>query len=212
MGKIHGHCKQVNQSGKTTTEGIMKKLPIIVLVIILFPTIAIADSAKEAVRALKKLEARCQTGISYKDYAPALGDAKFEVNLFIEGREATKKPELTRMISQTMKDYEMAQTVWAKKFSDQQLTVSSYIFREDPLYNLLLQEYPDANKSIKEGGVLQELYNPDACKYIVSKGIPLPSFCIDRGEFKIDIDRMVNFIWTKASERLKTAMRSISDN
>ena len=71
----------------------MKK--ILCFIILLIPIFAYADNTKDAVMALKKMEARVQSGISYRDYGNALADAKFPVNLFMESIEVKKNPELT---------------------------------------------------------------------------------------------------------------------
>ena len=67
----------------------MKKLIVLAMVIgLLISNICYAQSAKDAVRALQKFQARIEVGISYRDYAPALGDVKFEVNQFLRSPEA----------------------------------------------------------------------------------------------------------------------------
>lgn len=72
----------------------------------------LGESAREALRALKKLEARCQAGISYKDYGPALGEAKFEVNLFLESPEAKEKVLLAVKFERCLADHQLARSVW----------------------------------------------------------------------------------------------------
>jgi len=47
---------------------------------------------------MKKLQARTQAGISYNDYAPALGEAKFEINLFLESPAAKENYKFTEAI------------------------------------------------------------------------------------------------------------------
>ncbi|MGD0217487.1 MAG: hypothetical protein ABSC45_08265 [Desulfobaccales bacterium] len=64
----------------------------------IFPSIAFSQSAKDALRAMKKLQARTQAGISYNDYAPALGEAKFEINLFLESPAAKENYKFTEAI------------------------------------------------------------------------------------------------------------------
>lgn len=76
-----------------------------------------AQTAKEAVMGLKKLQARCQSGIAYRDYSNAVADAKFPVNLFMENADASKYPELTASIDKVMKHYEYAGGLWNHKLS-----------------------------------------------------------------------------------------------
>jgi hypothetical protein len=99
----------------------MKKCMIVLCVALffvlsLFATVY-ADSARDTVTALKKLQARCQSGVSYREYVNALGDAKFPVNLFIGSAEAQKFPDLTASINKAMKHYEYASTLWNTKMS-----------------------------------------------------------------------------------------------
>jgi len=86
----------------------MKKLFIAVMVIgLTFAAVTtFAQSAKEAVLALKKLEARCQAGLSRSEYYSALGDAKFPVNLYMESSDAKQYSELTESINKVMQFYE----------------------------------------------------------------------------------------------------------
>lgn len=125
-----------------------KKVFIIVLVIALtFTTItAFAQSAKEAIMALKKLQARIQSGISYRDYSSALGEAKFPVNLFQESKEAPRNIKLTESIARTMKHYEQAGAYWNYKFS-----IWEYGIGKDDEQEIIAI-YPDADKdSMNEG-------------------------------------------------------------
>ncbi len=83
---------------------------------------SIPDSAKNAVRALKKLEARCQAGISkISDYSAALGDAKFEVNMFVESSESNDFESLKSSIMQTMKHYDDAGDYFSRGAAEYEL-------------------------------------------------------------------------------------------
>lgn len=80
-------------------------------------TVLFADTTKDAVMALKKLEARCQSGISYRDYSGALADAKFPVNVFLESKESRKNTNLTDSISTAIRHYEFAGKIWHIRIS-----------------------------------------------------------------------------------------------
>jgi len=148
---------------------------------------ALGESAKEAVRALKKLEARCQAGISYKDYVAALGDAKFEVNLFLEGTEAKKRPRLAESIDKVMGHYEFAGTVWRHKFSSSR-RVTEMISINSEFGQGILKLYPNSNKDFKEGGALTTFLKGNV----------------------IWIDALLPIIWKEASEELKNATNLLS--
>ena len=92
----------------------IKNMNVVILsmVILFYGNACFAQSAKDAVRALQKLQARVEAGISYRDYAPALGDALFEVKLFLRNPEAKTKPELAAAISKAMGYYQTAGEIW----------------------------------------------------------------------------------------------------
>jgi hypothetical protein len=138
----------------------MKKLLIASTVFALtFMTIpAFAQSVKEAVVALKKLEARCQSGISYTDYGPAVGDAKVPVNLLLESEHAKRSPELTDSINRVMNHYEFAGKIWQLRFSP--------FFQG---YGLI-----EVNSSLgQEIGTLYPKANAKNEKYFVEEIVPL---------------------------------------
>jgi len=162
------------------------------------PTSALAESAKQAVRALKKLEARCQVGISYKDYGAVLGDAKFEVNLFLEGLEAKKRPRLAESVDKVMGHYEFAETVWRHKFTGGR-GVRETISLESDLGQAILKFYPTANKDFKEGGALVT-FEKFSSKYY------------ERTEYTaIFVDAVLPIIWKEASDELKKTTSLLSE-
>src|SRR6266481_3317406 len=59
--------------------------------------------AVEAVNALKKLEAKIETGLTEREYSSALGETNFAVKMFLEAPEADKFPEFSRDIRAAMK-------------------------------------------------------------------------------------------------------------
>jgi hypothetical protein len=70
-------------------------------------------SAKEAVLALKKLRAKTEIGMSYRDYSVALGDANFPVQLFLEGDKASLVPHFSDSLRKSLKWFEAAAELWA---------------------------------------------------------------------------------------------------
>jgi len=123
---------------------------------------AIPESAINAVKALKKLQARCEAGISYRDYSPALGDAKYAVNMFVESKEATDIEDLKTSVMKVMSHYENARYFWELKTSARYRTEKEYGFFsiDSELSTKFLSIYPEANKDIKDGGVLDIGLNP----------------------------------------------------
>jgi hypothetical protein len=152
----------------------MKKLfsfAILSVLSLSIPTLVFSQSSKEAYRALKKLEAKIQAGISYKDYGSVLGDAKLEVNLFSESAEAKEKPKLKEIFNKTMGYYEEAGNVWNCKFAHRgyayQMVPSNLGGTDSDLINQILRSYPKARFKISSDGLMAGClpYN-DAIKII----------------------------------------------
>lgn len=68
----------------------------------------VPESARKAVMALKRLQARCTTGISLKDYTPALENAKSEVTMFVNSKETKDSERLKELIVKAMDNYQKA--------------------------------------------------------------------------------------------------------
>lgn len=137
------------------------KLSLLLFSIFIFsiPSVCFSQSAKDALKALKKLEAKTQVGISYRDYSPALGDAKYEVNLYIEGDEKYKNKEFKSAIIEAMNLYEYANTIWFAKFTRE--ASHGFIIIDDPALSTskmiaddYFSRYPEDRKDESEGGVL----------------------------------------------------------
>jgi Sec-independent protein translocase protein TatA len=91
----------------------MKKM-LAVILIVLFGTVGLAygQAAKDAIKAVKKLEAKVESGTSYKKYREDLGDANAEVKLFLESKAAKKDPALAQSLKKIMENYQDAANLW----------------------------------------------------------------------------------------------------
>ncbi len=146
----------------------MKRLAILlILLTIFFPASVNAQSSKDAYNALKKLEAKIQTGISFKEYSPALGDAKFEVNMFSESAEAKEKPRLKEIFNRTMGHYEEAGMVWRYRFAGKSvpncMVPSEQGGDDSALIEQISRTYPSTRLKIDSMG---RLWYDDALKAI----------------------------------------------
>jgi hypothetical protein len=117
--------------------------------------IASGESTVKAYMALKKLEAKCETGISYKDYGPVLGDTKFEVNMFLESSAAKENPELTNSIKVAMDHYEFAMLVWNEMIK----RPPNSSFWPQPLWEASLKKYPEVFKDPWMGLIQSNKYD-----------------------------------------------------
>jgi len=167
----------------------MKKM-LSVILIMLFGSVGLAygQSAKEAFKALKKVEARTETGVSYKDYPEVISDAKVEVDGFLRSKEAKKNSEVAEHMKKAMDYYLLAGDIWRMKFNRGNA-------------NDLI--YPDTD----EGRLVAKLY-PKA----KPRGSKLPAGVRSTPEMERSMARPVYFIpeilsniWGDATKELKMA-------
>ena len=154
-------------------------LVIVALLVSVLPDVTHAQSAKEAFGTLEKLEASCQVkGMSYQDYRSGLGDARFEVNLYLKSPQAAENNEITDSIRKVMSHYDFANKVW---FADIRMkAMRSYLGPKGEPGQEALGRYPMASKNYKEGGALS-----------------------GPRENVILVEYLLPIIWNEASEELK---------
>ena len=140
--------------------------------------------AIDAVDAMKKLQAKTQVGIAYKDYSPALADAKFALNLYTESAQSKEFPELSQSLNSAFETFKMAGDVWSDKFSGSSVSKFSYKTNHPTVF----LKFPDAAQDYSKGGV------------IISEQ--------DGGAFSIDT--MISFLFSKANEEVQKASAMIA--
>ena len=132
----------------------MKKCSAIYFVFIIsliFPISAHAQPAKNAVRALEKLETRCESGLSYQDYSMAVVNAKLPVNFYLESLESSNNEALTTSIKKAMSHYEFVERAWRDAISN---GGNPTPFSEGMELEII-ERYPMTDKSVSEGGARQ---------------------------------------------------------
>ncbi len=154
------------------------------LVLLCFAVIgnASAQTAKNAVRAFAKLDARTETGISYRDYVSTLGDVNFELKSFTESSEARKYPEVQKALNHAMLCHLEAKELWGLKFGrygSQSLPPTSEIAKS------LLARYPEAARPLADGGAILVTGN-------------------------VSIEFLIQHIWKDASRSVENAKRLLS--
>lgn len=82
----------------------------------------VPQSARNALNAVKKVEARTEVSISYKDYPTVVGEAWADVKIFTESPEGKKLPEFSFLLVSAMGKYKFALDVWRVKVEDSQPT------------------------------------------------------------------------------------------
>lgn len=139
----------------------MRKLliGIFMFAMILVTSFSFAGTTEDALDSLKKLQAKCQTGISFRDYSPALGDARFYVNKFIQSDESKNNYELTANISNAIDAYQFAQEVWNMKFTYNSPRDFVYIANDDGklLLDAIHKIFKNRDPSDYEGKIISTL-------------------------------------------------------
>ena len=93
-------------------------------------------SARSALNAVKKVEARTEVGMRLDDYSTVLGEAWADVKIFSESPEGKDVPEFSFLLVSAMGKYKLALDVWRKQINPEP------VMREDEeLNNGLLQKY-----------------------------------------------------------------------
>lgn len=129
----------------------------------LLPLEANAQSAKEAVLALKKLQTRIQAGVTYRDYSNFVADAVFPVKLFIESQDSKEYVELAVLMKKITERYAFAGEVWNWKLDNR--FESTVIGTNDSLFSQIRNEYPGVPLKL-DGTVIKP---DDALRIIWSK-------------------------------------------
>jgi hypothetical protein len=131
----------------------MRKLSIVILTFI-FTLMAVpthAQSAKNAVRVLEKLETQCESGVSYQDYKIALMNTKLPVNFYLEGSGSSNNLALADSIKKVMAHYEFVGIAWQDANSNEGNPTPFSAGMELEI----IGRYPITDKSIPEGGARQ---------------------------------------------------------
>ncbi len=132
---------------------------ILILTFVTFchPSFVFAQSAKEALLALKKLEVRVESGISYRDYSSAVADAKFPVKLFLESSDSKNDNALSSAFQKAVEHYDFANSVWGQKFSC--AGGSDVLFPECGfnMFSKLKRDYPTIPISTDSSGELVKI-------------------------------------------------------
>jgi hypothetical protein len=73
------------------------------------------SAARDALNALKKVEARTEIGVNYRDYSTVVGETWGDVKIFIESPDGRKLSEFSRALAIATDDYKLALEIWGYK-------------------------------------------------------------------------------------------------
>jgi hypothetical protein len=142
----------------------MKKLSSVALIFFIgFTGAAFGQTAKEAIEAMQKLSSRCETGISYKDYSAAVGEANFNVKSYLENPESGKNPNLKESIQKTWGHFLMAKEAWDLRFARVGMAVIPELLTpgkgftgqsDKEVMSKLISIYPELSQKLIDGNSL----------------------------------------------------------
>jgi len=167
----------------------MRKM-VLLLTIIVFGAVGLSygQTSKDAIKALKKLSAKVESGISYQKYREELGDTNAEVKLFLESKDANKDPQLALSVKKIMGNYQDAANLWGQ-----------FIESHSKLDFFDLDNAPEARKFYPS---LIDAYQDALKKYpkAYDKVIKRPEMVAKR---IIELKDLLAVIWGEASKELK---------
>jgi hypothetical protein len=150
-----------------------------VFALALYPIhICAASKSDEALKALKKFEARCEVGISYIEYSSALADVQFQAKAYFDNNDEGANPdlELARCLVDALADYRAAGIMWNFKVG---LNYDDVIGESSDLWKDFIKTFPD--------GV--QLLQPGSSQYGAHAYFP----------------SMLSYVWEQASQKIDRA-------
>jgi hypothetical protein len=70
------------------------------------------QSARNALNAVKKVEARIEVGVNYNEYSTAVGEAWGDVKIFAESPDGKSLPEFNLLLTKAIADYKSVLPIW----------------------------------------------------------------------------------------------------
>lgn len=147
--------------------------------LVFLPLTCYASKADDAFTSLKKFRARCQTGISYREYGAALADAQYQVNEYAASGEADRNREFGKLLLAALNDYRRAGVLWDWEVK---ISNSSSIYEDDGIWPGFLAAYPNA----------VEILHTEGCNYR------------EHGRC-VRFHEALSYLWNQAGDRLDKA-------
>jgi hypothetical protein len=166
--------------------------------------LAYGQTFPEALRAIKKLEAKTTVGTGFNSYLDSLGNVKFEVNQFLESDEGKSNLELGNGLKKILGHYEMAGNLWMQKTKSRIIGKRSLRPEvTDPAISAHLREIPrERNRLIQQqNNLIDEILSlyPELNKKIADGGA-----IINPSVSSLDLGIAIKIIWAKAAEEIES--------
>lgn len=139
------------------------------------------SAARRMLSALKRLETRVETGVSYRDYPSIVSDADFEVKQF-SSEFGPRLPDVGLNALKAMSDYQYVLAVWRMKF------------------NQTSQSGRRPNEWVHEQSQIQAVLSAYPSAYSARLG-----------DGTLYIDRVLSIVWAEASNKIKDVERALSE-
>ena len=141
----------------------------------------ILSSARRMLSALKRLETRVETGVSYRDYPSIVSDADFEVKQF-SNEFGPRLPDVGLNALKAMSDYQYVLAVWRMKFNQSSPSgrrPNEWVHEQSQI-QAVLSAYPSAYSARLSDGTLS-------------------------------IDRVLSIVWAEGSKKIKDVEQALSE-
>ena len=139
----------------------MKRV-VLTILFILLPAVCMAETAMDAIGALRSLDKLTANGTSYQTYAICLGEVKSEVDSYLKGDEAKQNKKLSDTISEVMGLYEYADSLFKRIDNTKGLINlgADASSADKKLASEYFSRFPEDKKDIAAGGVLVKQHGP----------------------------------------------------
>ena len=111
---------------------------------------ASGQTGNDAVKALKKIEAKLAYELSYKDYIESLSQAKVEVDLFLDSKEAQKNPQMASLIKKVFINYNNVLKVWEHGQLNSNAAFKNNQEAIESMQNIILMMDPTRRRDIEK--------------------------------------------------------------
>ena len=115
-----------------------------------FALTARADG-QAVVRAFLRIQARTETGVSYRDFGALVGDANLEVKVYEASPEGRAHKEAIDLFRAALLQYVVSSELWSLRFSGGRFSTDT-VGAETAFGRLFAEQFPDGSKLAKDGG------------------------------------------------------------
>jgi len=162
---------------------LLKSVILIIIILFFGITNVFAQTAEIALNALKKIDSKIRVGITFNDYLKEVGDAKHQVNLFLENKALDSYVKTKTNIRNIMIHFEVVANAWKLKIKGKRY-ITRDLFGDNQLHDTIVKHYPMVKPS-------SEYFRRESSNF--------------------EIDDAMQLIWLQASEEIKVASKILEE-